>query len=150
MRKIGFVNYAASLVLSSLCGVGFATGLIFLTEPAPSAKQTLPVISFDNVQLFRNSVESKKNPFDGPMKDAIKAVERAKMPAVPSTPKVPSMSKEFGERIEVLGVLPPDTCILRKGSETVTVRTNEDSSVGKVGEITSEGVYVNGIFYAIE
>lgn len=150
MRKIGFVNYAVSLVLSSLCGVGFATGLIFLTEPAPSAKQTLPVISFDNVQLYRNNVESKVNPFDGPMKDAIKAIEKAKMPEVPAVPKVPSMNKGFGETIEVLGVLPPDTCILRKGSETVTVRANEDSSIGSVGQITSDGVYVNGNFYAIK
>lgn len=150
MRKIGFVNYAVSLVLSSLCGVGFATGLIFLTKPAPSAKQTLPVISFENVQLFRNNIEIKKNPFDGPMKDAVKAVERAKMPKAPSTPKVPSMDKAFGDRIEVLGVLPPDTCILRKGSELVTVRANEDSKVGKIGQITSDGVHVDGNFYAIK
>lgn len=150
MRKIGFVNYAVSLVLSSLCGVGFAIGLIFLTQPAPSAKQTLPVISFDNVQFFRNSVESKNNPFDGPMKDAIRAIEKAKMPERPSTPKVPAMNNDVGEHIEVLGVLPPDTCILRKGSETVTVNANEDSKFGSVGRITSEGVYVNGNFYAIK
>ncbi len=84
------------------------------------------------------------------MKDAIKAIEKAKMPEVPAVPKVPTMNKGFGETIEVLGVLPPDTCILRKGSETVTVRANEDSSIGSVGQITSDGVYVNGNFYAIK
>ena len=149
MRKIGFINYVVSLVLSSMCGVGFATGLIFFTEPAPSPKQSLPVISFNNVQLFRNNVDNKHNPFAGPMRDAIKAIEKSKMPEPPSTPDVPSMGQGF-EKIEVLGVLPPDTCILRRGSDTLTLRANEDSIIGKVGKITSDGVYVDGIFYSFK
>lgn len=150
MRKIGFVNYTFSLSVCSLLGVGLAVGLIFITKPMPPSKNTLPVISFNNVQLFRSSVEAKTSPFSGPIMDVVKALEKPKMPKVPAVPKMPEERISESEQIYVLGVLPPDTCVLRKGSEILTAKSGEDMKFGKVSQVTSEGVYVNGKFYKMQ
>lgn len=147
MRKIGFFNYISFFASSALLGIVASVGLIFLTKPFPAQVTNIPVISFNNVQLFRNNIESKMNPFGGPLAE----IMSPKKPVVSSIPKPPSVPAEpvipESERISVMGIMPPDTCIIRKGSEIVTVSSGQKTSVGSIGKVTSEGVYVDGKFY---
>lgn len=147
MRKIGFFNYISFFASSALLGIAASVGLIFLTKPFPAQVPNIPVISFNNVQLFRNNIETKTDPFSGPLAE----IMSPKKPVVPAIPQPPSAPAEpvipESERISVMGIMPPDTCIVRKGSEIFTVSSGEKSPVGSVGKVTSEGVYVDGKFY---
>lgn len=150
MRKIGFFNYISFFAGSAILGILFSTGLMFITKPLPAEKVNLPVISFNNVQLFKSNIETKINPFAGPLADLFAPPKPIlpEMPAVPETPAEPVIPEN--ERIFVMGILPPDTCILRKGGQVITVRSGKKSEFGEIGKITSEGVYVDGKLYEMQ
>ena len=147
MRKIGFFNYISFFAGSAILGILFSSGLMCVSKPLPVEKVNLPVISFNNVQLFRSNIETKVNPFAGPLADVFSPPKpiAPKMPAALKTPSKPVIPEN--ERISVMGILPPDTCILRKGGKVITVRNGKKSEFGEIGEITSEGVYVDGKLY---
>ena len=134
MRKIGFFNYISFFSISTIFGVAASVGLIFFTKPFPAQMQNIPIVSFNNAELYRHNVETKADPFNGPLADFFAP---PKPVAPPPMPKMASGQAERqiseSERIYVIGVR--------------TVISGEKSRFGAIGNVTAEGVYVDGKFY---
>lgn len=85
-------------------------------------------------------------------------------PTPPSVPSMPGSSNRpdipignvganyspASEKLEVIGVLPPDVVILRRGGETVTARSGSDTEFGHIGTVTSIGCYVDDSFVMLK
>ena len=85
-------------------------------------------------------------------------------PTPPSVPLMPGSSNRpdipignvganyspASEKMEVIGVLPPDVVILRRGGETVTARSGSDTEFGHIGAVTSIGCYVDDTFVMLK
>ena len=71
---------------------------------------------------------------------------------IPDAPSVPTMPDGGGEqdRALVLGVLPPDICIVSAGGKTYTCKLGDSIPLGTVNSITSKGVLIDGTFYKIK
>lgn len=148
MRKIGFFNYISFFSISAIFGIAASVGLIFLTKPFPAQVQNIPVVSFNNAELYRHNVETKADPFSGPLADLFAPPKPVSPPPMPKiAPGQAERQISESERIYVIGVMPPDTCILRRGGEVLTVISGEKSPFGAIGNVTAEGVYVDGKFY---
>lgn len=143
MRRIGFFNYISFFSSSALFGIAASVGLIFLTKPIPPQVPVIPVIGYHNVQLFMNAIGTKIDPFAGPLVEMATA-KKISGPSFPKPPSLPSKPVKTEPSFSVIGIMPPDTCILKNGSDIFTVSTGEKSAVGTIGKVTAEGVYVNG------
>lgn len=147
MRKIGFFNYVSFLAASAILGIVASAGLIFLTKPYPVQVQNIPLVGFNNAQLFNNSIVNKADLFGGPLADAMnpKKVAAPEIPKIPSSPAGHTVSES--ERISVIGIMPPSACIIRRGSEMLSVVSGEKTAFGTIGDVTAEGVYIDGKLY---
>ena len=78
--------------------------------------------------------------------------------SVPSVPVVPSMpgspagvaAGSVSDKLTVIGVLPPNVVILKKGTSTVTAKAGTNTSLGEVGRVTKNGAYINGSFVGLK
>lgn len=142
MRKISFLGYATVLGLSAVSGIILGSFFLYISKPAESTSINLPVIDYDKVNTHKGGIILGQSPFKGSFVAPV-------LPEAPVPPSVPNMP-DLNEKMVVLGVLPPDVCIIKKGTETVTARSGDDTKFGHIGAITSNGAYIDGSFIEIQ
>lgn len=142
MRKISFLGYATVLGLSAASGIILGSLFLYISKPVESTSINLPVIDYEKVNTHKGGIILGQSPF----KNTFAAPVLPEAPVPPSVPNMPDMN----EKMVVLGVLPPDVCIIKKGTETVTARSGDDTKFGHIGAITSHGAYIDGSFLEIQ
>lgn len=65
-------------------------------------------------------------------------------PMVPQMPDTPGAPARQSEVLSVIGVLPPDVVILKKGGQTITAKTGSKTDFGTIGTISKTGATVDG------
>ena len=143
MRKVSFVKSALTFSLCLIAGAGFSFVAAYAFKPMPVAEARIPVTNFDNNQgLKGGSIYSN---------DPIRFVPPVDV-TIPDAPGVPAMSDGMREKdgTLVLGVLPPDVCIVSVSGKTYTCKIGDNIPLGTVDSITSKGVSIGGIFYRIK
>lgn len=150
MREIGYSNVISTLVCSAILGVCISGITLYFARPDTAAVNSLPTINYDNINLYESQV-SGSSPFRS-QQNSDNVMDMPSMPTPPSVPSMPAPSgiPNTGDQLTVIGLLPPDVCILRKGGITVTARSGSDTELGHVGSITDEGVYVDGQYLRIK
>lgn len=150
MREIGYSNVISTLVCSAFLGVFISGITLYFARPDTAAVNSLPTINYDNINLYKSRVIGS-SPF-GLRQNSDNVMDMPSMPTPPSVPSMPAPSgiPNTGDQLTVIGLLPPDVCILRKGGITVTARSGSDTELGHVGSITDEGVYVDGQYLRIK
>ena len=143
MRKVSFVKSALTFSLCLICGAGFSFVAAYAFKPMPVAEARIPVTNFDNIQGLKGGSIYSNDPF------------RFVLPVdvtIPDAPGVPAMSDGMREKdgTLVLGVLPPDVCIVSVSGKTYTCKIGDNIPLGTVDSITSKGVSIGGIFYRIK
>lgn len=70
----------------------------------------------------------------------------------PGTPIVPGQpnGKGASNDLVILGVLPPDVVILRRGGKTLTAKTGEDTFAGVIGKVYLDGAWINNVFIPLK
>lgn len=155
MRKIKNNTTLAAYGLAALLGV--CTAVVPMLTSAPV--QDSEIKNKDYIQEF-SKLSSIKITAPIPFKKAItdiKDLKDQRMMDVPTPPAVPSMPAGKGinnivpgDKLRVVGLLPPNIAILQKSGKTLTVKSGQNSEYGYIGEITSNGVYIDGTFTQIE
>lgn len=150
MREIGYSNVISTLVCSAFLGVFISGITLYFARPDTAAVNSLPTINYDNINLYKSHVIGS-SPFRS-QQNSDNVMDMPSMPTPPSVPSMPAPSgiPNTGDQLTVIGLLPPDVCILRKGGITVTARSGSDTELGHVGSITDEGVYVDGQYLRIK
>ena len=143
MRRIGFLKTAFTLSVCFVAGIGFSLAAAYVFRPLPVAEARIPVTNFDNIQGLKGGSIYANNPFRTP------APVNMKMPAVPGVPAMPS-GMSVTQKTLVLGVLPPDVCIISHEGKNYTLRLGDSLPFGTVEAISSLGVMVDGTFYRIK
>lgn len=170
--------YAASLFLSVVLVGGYAAVSTPPTASAPeipvihmdaiSAHMT-PSLKEGAAEAADDALPEVSNPFSAIPKAGANVAKLGMGPgmAPPTPPSVPSMPgssnrpdipignvgsnySPASEKMEVIGVLPPDVVILRRGGETVTARSGSDTEFGHIGTVTSIGCYVDDTFVMLK
>lgn len=133
--------------------IGAAAAFIPLYLTSNVAEKPLKLVDyereFNNLQA---TVITKASPFKAA---AINAKETLLPPTPPSVPAMPTGPKGINniitqDKLTVVGLLPPNIAIIQKGGKAITVKSGQTSEYGYVGEITSNGVYIDGTFMKIE
>ena len=168
--------YAASLFLSVVLVGGYAA----VSTPPTASVPEIPVIHMDAISahvtssLKEGAAEAESDAKDAtddalpevsnPFSAIPKAGANVAPPTPPSVPSMPGSSNRpdipignvganyspASEKMEVIGVLPPDVVILRRGGETVTARSGSDTEFGHIGTVTSIGCYVDDTFVMLK
>ena len=137
MQKISLplrvTAYAASVLLSCLC---FGT-LVDLSTPQVGAPQPLPLLKLDKLQTVTGKIQ-ETTPFNSP-----------DLWQRPNLSKTGGQAKVQTPPLAVLGVIPPEVAIIKEGSRTNTVKVGQRTSLGRVQEITEDGVLIGGQYYKI-
>ena len=69
------------------------------------------------------------------------------------TPVMPNqelIEAEASGKLLVLGVIPPEIAIIKKGDAVQTIRVGEDNPHGTVDYVTRSGVSINGRFLSLK
>lgn len=143
MHKVGFVKSALTFSLCLFAGAGFSFAAAYAFKPLPAAEAKIPVTNFDNIKGLKGGSIYSNDPF------IFALPVNVSMPDAPSVPPMPAGMKDKDGPL-VLGVLPPDVCIVFTGGKTYTCRIGDNSPLGTVDNITSEGVLIGGTFYRIK
>lgn len=144
MRKISFLTYATVLGLSAVGGIIFSSLFLYIAKPVKPITSNLPIIDYDKINTHKGGIILGQSPFKGTLTAPI-------LPEAPVPPLVPGMPDiAAGDKLVVLGLLPPDVCIIRKGADTITARAGDDTKLGHIGNITPRGVYIDGNFTEIQ
>lgn len=145
MRKINFFEYILTLIASSACGIFFSGTLIYYTSTPVISKIEQPVVAYEkiNVNLHKATI-SGSSPFTATL-PSVSNIDIPEPPDIPNMPKIVDTS----QKLKVLGVLPPDICIIQRGSDTITSRRGESTKLGNIGDITNQGVYIDGQYIQI-
>ena len=144
MRKISFLCYATVLGLSAVSGIIFSSLFLYIAKPVKPITSNFPIIDYYKINTHKGGLILGQSPFKG-------IAAHPLLPEAPVPPSVPGMPDiAAGDKLVVLGVLPPDVCIIRKGADTVTARSGDDTKLGHVGNITSRGAYIDGNFIEIQ
>ena len=140
MRKVSFVKSAFTFSLCLMTGAGFSVAAAYAFKPLPIAEAGISVTSFDNIKGLKGGSIYSDNPFGLSIPVDIN---------MPDAPSVPAMPYGMGEqdRNLVLGILPPDVCIISAGGKTYTCKLGDNTPLGTVNSITSKGVSIDGTFY---
>lgn len=164
MRKINFATklscYGASMALSIAL---FGSYVMFSAAPLQNVPE-IPIINLDSItpnvneKIPEDVIEN--NPLDtlSIIPNAGAGIARRGMtPTPPGVPPMPVTPREPGNvgypasrELKVLGVLPPDVVILERGGKTITARSGSETDFGTVGEITSDGAYVDDTFIMLK
>lgn len=145
MRKVSIVKTALTFSLCLFAGVGFSFVAAYAFRPLPVAEAKIPVTNFDNIQGLRGGSIYSNDPF----KFKAPAMEAPDIPGVPPVPNMPQGMPEQ-EKTRVLGVLPPDVCIISDAGKIFTCMVGEEIPLGVVSSISSKGVMIDGTFYRIK
>ena len=143
MRKVSFVKSALTFSLCLFAGAGFSFAAAYAFKPLPVAEARIPVTNFDNIKGLKGGSIYSNDPF------ILALPVDVSMPDAPSVPPMPAGMREQDGPL-VLGVLPPDVCIVSTGGKTYTCRIGDNIPLGTVDNITSEGVLIGGTFYRIK
>lgn len=149
MREIGYSNVISTLVCSAILGVCISGTTLYFTRPDTATVNSLPTINYDNINLYESQV-SGSSPFRSHQNSDLNVMDMPAAPTPPSVPSMPAASVSTGSQLTVIGLLPPDVCILQKGGITVTARSDSDTELGHVGSINDDGVYVDGKYLRIK
>lgn len=143
MHRVSFFKSALTFSLCLIVGAGFSFVAAYVFKPLPVAEAKIPVTNFDSIQGLKGGSIYANDPF--------RFVPPANM-TIPDAPSVPTMPDGGGEqdRALVLGVLPPDICIVSAGGKTYTCKLGDSIPLGTVNSITSKGVLIDGTFYKIK
>ena len=139
MKKVSFVNYFTSIMVSGLMGGLLAIGVLFTVVPTVSKIPPIPVLNYENMKISSSNIVASSSPFG-----------LAKLPNAPVTPVVPDMMQIQSAALEVIGVLPPDVVILQRAGETVTAFIGDDTKFGVVEEIDAKGAVINGKYVSLK
>ena len=143
MRKVSFVKSALTFSLCLIAGAGCSFISAYAFKPLPVAEARIPVTNFDNIQGLKGGSIYSTDPFRLALPVDIN------MPDAPSVPAMPDGIREKDGTL-VLGVLPPDVCIVSVGGKTYTCKLGDNIPLGPVDSITSKGVTIGGTFYRIK
>lgn len=143
MRRIGFMKTALTFSVCFVAGIGFSLAAAYVFRPLPVAEARIPVTNFDNIQGLKGGSIYANNPFRAA------APVNMEMPDAPGVPAMPSGMPET-EKTVVLGVLPPDVCIISHEGKNYTLRLGDSTPFGTVEAISGIGVTVDGAFYRIK
>ena len=144
MRKISFLTYSTVLGLSAVSGIIFSSLFLYIAKPVKPITSNFPIIDYYKINTHKGGLILGQSPFKG-------IAAHPLLPEAPVPPSVPGMPKAIGDdKLTVLGLLPPDVCIIKKGSDTITARVGDDTKLGHVGDITNRGVYIDGTFIEIQ
>lgn len=138
------IGITASLLLGGV--VAFSINF-FTAEPILETTSRLPIKSTDSLAEILNSNDVylvSGNPFGTFDKKALNALI-VKKPKPPKSDKLKAAGEEKNA-LKVVGVLAPDLAVVTKDNKTITLKSNSNSSVGYVGNITARGVYIDGKF----
>lgn len=145
MRKISLLKTALTFSVCLIAGVGFSFVAAYAFRPLPVAEARIPVTNFDNIQGLKGGSIYSNDPF------RYTAPVNMDAPQVPGVPPVPSMPGGMPEdKTTVLGVLPPDVCIISGGGKTYTCRVGDNIPLGTVESVSSKGVMIDGAFIRIK
>lgn len=170
--------YAASLFLSVVLVGGYAAVSTPPTASVPEipvihmdaiSAHVTPSLKEGAAEAADDALPEVSNPFSAIPKAGANVAKLGMGPgmAPPTPPSVPSMPgssnrpdipignvgsnySPASEKMEVIGVLPPDVVILRRGGETVTARSGSDTEFGHIGTVTSIGCYVDDTFVMLK
>lgn len=170
--------YAASLFLSVVLVGGYAAVSTPPTASVPEipvihmdaiSAHVTPSLKEGAAEVADDALPEVSNPFSAIPKAGANVAKLGMGPgmAPPTPPSVPSMPgssnrpdipignvgsnySPASEKMEVIGVLPPDVVILRRGGETVTARSGSDTEFGHIGTVTSIGCYVDDTFVMLK
>ena len=157
MMKITFYQKLLAAGASSILSLSVLGLWIGATaRDVPPTKNT-PVIDFSYL-CSPNLAFASVNPFPSSGVEGLLISNNSSLPANLSmpTPKLPgsNVSASTGNRIvtskpikevikvEVIGLLPPDVAILRKGEQTITARMG-NTAFGYLSAVTDTGVEIN-------
>lgn len=149
MREIGYSNVISTLVCSAFLGVFISGITLYFARPDTAAVNSLPTINYDNINLYKSHVIGS-SPFGLRQNSDLNVMDMPAAPTPPSVPSMPAASGSTGSQLTVIGLLPPDVCILQKGGITVTARSDSDTELGHVGSINDDGVEVDGKYLRIK
>ena len=138
------IGITASLLLGGV--VAFSINF-FTAEPILETTSRLPIKSTDSLAEILNSNDVylvSGNPFGTFDKKALNALI-VKKPKPPKRDKLKAAG-EAKNALKVVGVLDPDLAVVTKDNKTITLKSNSNSSVGYVGNITARGVDIDGKF----
>lgn len=102
-------------------------------------------ISSEILSLKRNNgIPSYASPFGD-----MRAIKELPKPQI-KPPSIPSMPVG-NATVSVVGLLPPDMAMVMRNGHVGTVKANTDTvEFGSIGNITSEGVYIDGVLHKYE
>lgn len=151
MKKITNKTKLVIYTLSALTGMIAAALPVLTTVPS----QSTDIKTQDYAQEFAKLYAAKINTAS-PFKEVVKDISNMEMPTPPEVPSMPNgrhgvhniLSQDA--TLRVVGLLPPNIAIIQKSGKTITVRKGQDSEYGYIGEITKNGVYIDGTFIEIE
>lgn len=145
MRKINFLCYTIVLGLSAISGIIISCLFLYISKPVKPLVSNIPIIDYDKINTHKGGIILGQSPFN---KGSFESLVLSEVPVPPSVPMMPDINTQ--EKLVILGLLPPDVCIIRKGADTVTARSGDDTKLGHIGNITPHGVYIDGRFIEIQ
>lgn len=148
-KKMQIGVFACAAVL------GAAAAFIPLYLNNNVAEKTIKLIDYEReIMNLQATAINKASPFKAAAL-ATAAKETLLPPTPPSVPAMPTGPKGINniihqDKLTVVGLLPPNIAIIQKSGKAITVKSGQKSEYGYIGEITSNGVYIDGIFMKIE
>lgn len=138
MRSISANDKIYAFIASSIIGGLLTTAVLVLSLPEDVPGQPLSVLNYDNIDLSKGEIILRNSPF-------VPGVALQDSPVIPVLPEQELIDEATG-RLVVLGVIPPDVAIIKKGDTMLTARVGEETAHGTIDYVTRSGVSINGRF----
>lgn len=142
MKLIKTFGILCSAALSVML---FGAHIFYTSVNAERELSPLPVLDYKKIA---NQHDSFIGMVAMPFKNSPKITGNEEMPEMPTPPSIPDMPG-MGNTLAVIGILPPDVCILQRGGETLTARSGTQTKFGYVGSIDAGGAVVDGTYLNI-
>lgn len=121
-------------LLSGVVVFGALCGFTYL-ETVPVKKMPPSVIdgnAFRNTSMIRQTV----TPFG----------DMGFVPVIPVLPELPQAEKGVRDAIRIVGLMPPKMVILQQNGKRISAVAGSETPIGRIGEITAQGCYIDGEF----
>lgn len=143
MRKIGTSSLLNALMISGAIGAGFTLLTLFVLWPVGERQLPLSVLNYKKISLAKGEIILRDSPF-------LSGSRRLDEPVTPVMPNQELIEAEASGKLLVLGVIPPEIAIIKKGDAVQTIRVGEDNPHGTVDYVTRAGVSINGRFLSLK
>lgn len=139
LKRIGPIFLGAGL------GIILLGGFCFLDSGVRVSALKLPDSDISKLRPVSSEKITGANPFGSFEKEKLAVM------AMPQPPKVPNMPGEIKKSagVKVVGVIYPDMALISKGNKTLMVTAGQSTEAGYIGDITKEGVYIDGTFFKL-